>query len=132
MIKLLVRWVVIAISLWLAILIVPGLNYEGSGLELFVIAAIFGLVNAIIRPIVLFLSCPLVVITFGLFIFVVNTFMLWLTIWVSSTIFNLGFTAENCWAIFFGAIIITVVSGILNIFVKDNNDDDSGVVIIKK
>lgn len=131
MIKLLVRWVVIAISLWLAILIVPGLNYEGTGLELFVIAAVFGLVNAIIRPIVLFLSCPLVVITFGLFILVVNTFMLWLTIWVSSTVFNLGFTSESCWAIFFGAIIISVVSGILNIFVKDK-DDEPDVMIIKK
>jgi putative membrane protein len=129
--RLLIRWVAIAFSLWLAILIVPGLNYEGSGLELFVIAAIFGLANAIVRPIVMFLSCPLVVITFGLFILVINTFMLWFTIWISSTIFNLGFTSENCWAIFFGAIVISIISGILNIFLKDN-DDEPDVMIIKK
>lgn len=129
--RLLIRWVAIAFSLWLAMLIIPGLNYEGSGLELFVIAAIFGLMNAIIRPIVMFLSCPLVVITFGLFILVINTFMLWVTIWVSSTIFNLGFTSESCWAIFFGAIVISIVSGILNIFLKDN-DDEPDVMIIKK
>jgi len=130
LIKLLVRWVVIAISLWLAILIVPGLHYEGTGLELFVIAAIFGLVNAIIRPIVLFLSCPLVVLTFGLFILIINTLMLSLTIWLSS-IFNLGFTSESFWATFLGAVVISIVSGILNLFLKDK-DDDSGVVIIKK
>ena len=130
MIKLLVRWVVIALSLWAAILIVPGLNYEGSGLELFVIAAIFGLVNAIIRPIVMFLSCPLVVLTFGLFILIINTLMLSLTIWLSS-LFNLGFTSESFWTTFFGAIIISIISGILNLFLKDK-DDEPDVVIFKK
>ena len=129
MIKLLVRWVVIAVSLWAAIWIVPGLNYEGTGLELFVIAAIFGLVNAIIRPIVLFLSCPLVVLTFGLFILIINTLMLSLTIWLSS-LFDFGFTSESFWATFLGAIIITVVSGILNLFLKDKDEPD--VMIIKK
>jgi putative membrane protein len=130
MIKLLVRWVVIAVSLWVAVLIVPGLHYEGSGVELFIIAAIFGLVNAVIRPIVLLLSCPLVVLTFGLFILVVNTLMLSLTIWLSS-LFNFGITSEGFWATFLGAVVISIVSGILNLFLKDR-DDDTEVVIFKK
>jgi putative membrane protein len=122
LIKLLIRWVVAAISLWMAILIVPGLNYEGGGLELFIIAAIFGLINAIIRPIVLFLSCPLVVLTLGLFILIVNWAMLSLTIWISSDVLNLGFTSEGFWATFFGAIVISIISAILNIFVKDDRE----------
>jgi putative membrane protein len=128
--RLLIRWVVIAVSLWVAVLIVPGLNHEGSIWTLFLAAAIFGLINAILRPIVLLLSCPLVVLTLGLFVLIVNWAMLSLTIWISSDVFNLGFTSDSFWATFFGAIVISVVSGILNIFLKDNNEKDG--VIIKK
>ncbi|PID85959.1 MAG: hypothetical protein CSA11_01465 [Chloroflexi bacterium] len=119
--KLLIRWVIIAISLWAAVTIVPGLHYEGSIWALFLVAAIFGLVNAIIRPIVMVLSCPLVLLTMGLFVLIVNGAMLSLTIWISSNIFNSGFSSESFWATFFGAIIISIVSAILNMFVKDDD-----------
>lgn len=120
--RLLIRWVVIALSLWVAVLIVPGLNHEGSIWTLFLVAAIFGLINAILRPIVLVLSCPLVMLTLGLFVLVVNWAMLSLTIWISSDVFNLGFTSDGFWATFFGAIVISIVSGVLNIFLKDNDE----------
>lgn len=119
--KLLIRWVAIAVSLWVAILIVPGLNHEGSIWTLFLVAAIFGLINAILRPVVLFLSCPLVMLTLGLFVLIVNWAMLSLTIWISSDVFNLGFTSDSFWATFFGAIVISIVSAILNIFLKDDD-----------
>ena len=126
--RLLIRWVVIAIALWVAVLIVPGLSKDGNISTWFIVAAIFGLVNAIIRPFVLLLSCPLVVLTLGLFVLVVNWAMLSLTIWISSDVFNLGFTSDGFWPTFWGAIVISIVSGILNIFLKDNNEKKDGVV----
>ena len=126
--RLLIRWVVIAIALWVAVLIVPGLSKDGNIWTWFIVAAIFGLVNAIIRPFVLLLSCPLVVLTLGLFVLVVNWAMLSLTIWILSDVFNLGFTSDGFWPTFWGAIVISIVSGILNIFLKDNNEKKDGVV----
>jgi len=121
-VRLLIRWVVIAFSLWVAVLLVPGLEKDGNLLTWFWVAAIFGLVNAIIRPIVLLLSCPLVVLTLGLFVLIVNWIMLALTIWISSDVFDLGFTSTGFWATFFGAIVISIVSALLSIFLKDNNE----------
>jgi putative membrane protein len=130
--RLLIRWIAIAFSLWVAVLLVPGFNHEGEVWSFFVVAAIFGLINAILRPIVLFFSCPLVVLTLGLFVLVVNWAMLSLTLWISSSVFNLGFSSDSFWSTFFAAIVISIVSGILNIFLKDKDDDNSDVVIINQ
>lgn len=120
--RLLIRWVIVAISLWVAVILVPGLEKDGNLWTWFAVAAVFGLVNAIIRPIVLVLSCPLVVLTLGLFVLIVNTIMLSLTIWISTSWFNLGFTSTGFWATFFGALVISIVSGVLSIFLKDSNE----------
>ena len=120
--RLLIRWIIVAFSLWVAVQLVPGLEKDGNLWTWFLVAAIFGLVNAVIRPFVLLLSCPLVVLTLGLFVLIVNWAMLSLTIWLSSSVFNLGFTSDGFWATFFGAIVISIVSGLLNIFLKDSNE----------
>ena len=120
--RLLIRWIIVAFSLWVAVQLVPGLEKDGNLWTWFLVAAIFGLVNAVIRPFVLLLSCPLVVLTLGLFVLIVNWAMLSLTIWLSSSVFNLGFTSDGFWATFFGAIVISIVSGLLSIFLKDSNE----------
>lgn len=127
--RLLIRWVVIAVSLWVAVLLVPGLTKDGNIWTWFLVAAIFGLVNAIIRPIVLVLSCPLVVLTLGLFVLIVNWAMLSLTIWISSDVFNLGFTSDGFWSTFFGAIVISIVSGVLNIFLRDDKEEGNTIIV---
>ncbi|MBK8987750.1 MAG: phage holin family protein [Chloroflexi bacterium] len=119
--RLLIRWIIVAFSLWVAVQLVPGLEKDGNLGTWFMVAAIFGLVNAVIRPFVLLLSCPLVVLTLGLFVLIVNWAMLSLTIWLSSSL-GLGFTSDGFWATFFGAIIISIVSGLLSIFLKDSNE----------
>ncbi len=118
MTKLLIRLVVNAIALWVAVQIVPGLTYEGGPVALIVIALIFGVINALVRPILLLLTCPLVMLTLGLFILVVNTAMLWLTIQIAG---SLGLSADGFLAIFLGSVIISIVSAVLNIFVKDDD-----------
>jgi putative membrane protein len=119
--RLLIRWVITAVSLWAAVLIVPGIQHEGSIWSLFIVAAIFGLVNALVRPFVLLLSCPLVALTLGLFVLIINGLMLSLTIWLSS-FFDLGFTSDGFWPTFLGALVISIVSGLLSIFLPDERE----------
>ena len=122
MLRLLLRWAINAIALWAAIQIVPGLEHQAeSGVSLLIIALIFGLVNALVRPIVILLTCPLILLTMGLFILVINTIMLSLTVWLSS-VFNLGLSSNSFWATFFGAVVISVVSGIISLLIKDNRE----------
>lgn len=122
MVHLLIRLVINAIALWVAVRLVPGLNFEGSWLTLLFIALIFGVVNAVVRPIILVLTCPLIVLTLGLFVLIVNTIMLSLTVWLAGPgVLNLGLTSTGFWTTFFGALIISIISGLLNLFVKEDD-----------
>ena len=122
--RLLLRWAVSAIALWVAIQLVPGLEHQAeSGISLLVIALIFGLVNALIRPLVVLLTCPLILLTMGLFILVINTIMLGLTVWLSD-LFDLGLVVEGFWPTFWGAVIISLVSGVMNLLIGDTGEDE--------
>lgn len=122
--RLLIRWIINAIALWAAIQIVPGLNYTAeSGISLLLIALIFGLVNALVRPLLVLLTCPLIVVTMGLFLLVINAVMLSLTEWLSG-IFDLGLVIDGFWPTFWGAVVISVVSGVINLLVKDDRETE--------
>lgn len=122
--RLLIRWAVNAIALWVAIELVPGLNYVAeSYVSLLIIALIFGLVNALVRPILLLLTCPLILLTLGLFILIVNAVMLSLTVWLSG-LFNLGLTSEGFLATLLGALVISIVSGVINLIIKEDGESD--------
>ncbi len=131
MIRLLIRLVINAVAIWAAVNLVPGLNHEGSTVSLLIVALIFGLVNALVRPLLLLLTCPFILLTLGLFVLVVNTIMLSLTVRLSS-VWDLGLTSTGFWATFLGALVISIVSSIISLLIKDNNEDDHGrgVVII--
>jgi putative membrane protein len=125
MVRLLVRWSVNAVALWAAIQLVPGLQHQGSGTSLFIIALLFGLANALVRPIIILLTCPLIILSLGLFVLIINTIMLSLTIWLSGPeILNLGLSSSGFWSTFFGAIVISVVSSIINLLVKDAHEQE--------
>jgi putative membrane protein len=114
-----IRLLINALALWVAVLIVPGLDHTGTVWSLLAVALIFGLVNALVRPIILLLTCPLVVLTLGLFVIVVNALMLSLTIWLSQ-LFGLGFSSDGFfWSTILGALVISVVSWLANLLVKD-------------
>ena len=126
MLTLLVRLGINAIALWAAIELVPGLSYEGTGTSLLIIALIFGLVNALVRPFIILLTCPLVILTLGLFVLIVNTLMLSLTVWLSGPgVFDLGLTSTGFWATFLGALVISIVSGVINLLIKEDDEDSS-------
>jgi putative membrane protein len=109
---LLIRFGINALALFLASQWVRGVEVEGWE-SLLIAAAIFGVVNAVIRPAVLVLSCPFLVLTLGLFTLIVNTAMLALTAWVSGHL-SLEFDVEGFRAAFLGALLISAVSVVLS------------------
>ncbi len=111
---LLVRFVVNSVALWVASLLVRGFDI-GSWQALLVGAAIFGLVNALIRPVVFWLTCLLQVLTLGLFTLLLNAAMLALTAWVAGML-DVEFTVDGFWAAFLGALVVSVVSMVLTRF----------------
>ncbi len=121
MIYLLIRLIINAIALYVATLFVPGLTFDGHWTTLAVVALIFGLVNALVRPLLELLTCPLIILTLGLFTFVINAVMLALTSWVAGQL-NLGFHVNDFGAAFIGALVMTLVSFVLNLVVSEATD----------
>ena len=125
MIRFLIRLVVNAVAIWAAVQLVPGLNYVGSPTSLLIVALVFGVVNALVRPLLLLLTCPFIILTLGLFVLVVNTIMLSLTVWLSS-IWDLGLNSTGFWAPFLGALVISIVSSVITLLIKDDNEEKHG------
>jgi putative membrane protein len=105
-----IKILVNAAALWVAVLLLDGLNLEeGAWLELLIIALILGVVNVVVRPILTVLSLPLVVLTLGLFLLVVNALVLALVIAISGAL-DLGLTSDGFGWTFLGALIVSLVS----------------------
>ena len=123
--KLIIRWIINAIALYLAVVIVPGITVAGDAWVVFsAMAIILSLVNATIRPILKFLSCGFIILTLGLFLLVINASTLWLSSKIAQNWFGVGFFIDNFWSAIFGAIIVSVVSLVLSQILKEENDRD--------
>jgi putative membrane protein len=110
------RLLINAAALWAAIRLVPGISFEGDWRLLFAVALVFGVLNAVIRPILFVLTLPFLIVTLGLFTFVLNAFMLWLTS-ATSDLFGLRFHVDGFGSAFVGALVVTVVSFALSLLV---------------
>ena len=117
--RLLLRLLVNAAALWVAVRIIPGISFEGNPVLLLAVALVFGVVNTIVKPIVTLLSLPAVLLTLGIFLLVINALMLWFTSWISSRL-GLGFHVEGFAAAFFGAIVVSLVAWGLSAFLKEH------------
>jgi len=117
--RFLMRTLVTAIALWAATRLVNGITFHGSLLALAGVAIVFGLLNAIVRPVLTFLSFPLLIVTLGFFIFVLNAVMLLLTSGLASRL-GIGFHVSGFGAAFWGAIVVSIVSFLLSIFIRDD------------
>lgn len=122
--KLILRWLANAAAIYLAILIVPGIELQrGFGEEwpsILLLALVFGLLNALLRPLVVFLTCPLIILTLGLGTLLINTGMFVLTGWIGQQ-FGWGFYVEDFWAALLGALVVSLVSLVLSIFIRDSD-----------
>lgn len=113
-----IRLLVNAAALWVATLIVPGVTFDGGVTAFLGVALVFGVINATLRPATKILTFPLILITLGLFALVVNGLMLWLTSSLSETL-GLGFYVRGFWAAFWGALVVSLVSLILSMLIRD-------------
>ncbi|MEP7325544.1 MAG: phage holin family protein [Gemmatimonadota bacterium] len=114
-----IRWVINALALYVAVNVVGGIHFTGTAGQLLIVAALFGIVNSALRPVLTVLTCPLVVLTLGLFTFVINAMLLLLTAWLSSQ-FSLGLVVDGFGAAFVGGLLIGFVSVLLSIFVGES------------
>lgn len=116
--------VINAVALWVAAWAIPGITFGGDSTgqvvkTVVIVALIFGIVNAFIKPILKLISLPLIILTLGLFVFVVNALMLELTSWLAGKL-NLAFHVDHFfWDAVFGALIVTFVSMILSFLKTD-------------
>ncbi len=117
----LIKWLINTIAIMLAINWVPGIGYSGAWWGILIVGMIFGLINTYIRPFIKLFTLPLLILSLGLFTFVINAMMLMLTSWLSGE-FNLGFHVEGFKAAFWGSLLISLVSLILSCLIPPRED----------
>jgi putative membrane protein len=125
----LIRLAVSAFTVWLATLVIPGITVEGTTgrqvLTVLVVAAIFGIVNAVLRPIIKTIGCWAYLLTLGLISLVVNGLLLMLTSWIADQL-DLAFHVDDFWpSAVLGALFIGIVSWVINLVVPDGKDKDN-------
>ncbi|MFO7170696.1 MAG: phage holin family protein [Chloroflexota bacterium] len=108
------RWLISTLSIFAAVMIVPGISFVGPGWQLGIVALVFGLVNVALRPILTLLTCPLVVLTLGLFTLVINALLLLVTASIAAAL-GVEFHVDSFWAALLGGLVISIVSTLLHI-----------------
>jgi len=112
-----IRWFVTAVAVFVAAWIVPGIDYSNfTGLAF--ASLLLGIINAMVRPVLLILCLPLILVTMGLFILVLNALLLWL---VSGILPGSSFTVSGFWAAFWGGLVISIVSWLLSAFFRGSD-----------
>ncbi|WP_043618199.1 phage holin family protein [Nonomuraea candida] len=125
--RFIIRTVAAAVALWVAVQFIDGIDVDAPTNSarywgvLLLVALIFGIVNAIVKPIVKALGCAIIVLTLGLFLLVINAAMLFLTSWIAGQL-GIPFHVDNFYpAAFWGAVIVTVVSWVLGLLIPDKD-----------
>ena len=121
MTRFILRLAINAIALYLAVLVLPGrIELRDSFVSILWLALIFGIVNALFGPLLKFLTCGLIMLTLGLFTLVINTFLFWLTSVIGQS-FGIGLLINDpvWWNAFLGGLVVSVVSVIMTLVLKD-------------
>ena len=121
MYKFILRWAINAVALYVAITLLDGaITLDNPGWQTYVwLGLIFGLINALLRPVITFLTCPLILLTLGLFTLVINTGMFYLAGYVGR-FFGIGFEVNSLWSAFLASLIVSLVSIALSMFLRDD------------
>ena len=118
MTKFILRWMINIVAIYAAILIVPGINLQSGLVSVLWLALILGLVNAFVRPLLKLLTCPLILLTLGLFTLLINTFLFWLTSQVGQA-FGINLVITGFWPAFLGGLVVSVVSVVMSLILRD-------------
>lgn len=111
----LIHWAITAVSLWVASKIFKGLQFDGVG-SLVISSLLLGFVNAVVRPLLVFFTLPLTLVTFGLFLLVINALMMLLVAWLVK-----GFRVSGFWTAFFASIFVSVLSLVIGAIVSTHD-----------
>jgi putative membrane protein len=111
------RWLITAAAVWVAAQVLGGITLGGAQSTL-TVALILGLLNALVKPVLFWLSLPVTCLTFGFFVLLLNALMLGITAWIAGWFGGIQFEVNGFWPAFFGAIIISVVSFLIGLVVN--------------
>ncbi len=112
--SLVLRWLISTLAIFVAVYLIPGIGFVGPGWQLGIVAAVFGLVNAALRPLLTLLTCPLIILSLGLFGLVINALLLLLTARIAAGL-GVQFTVDSFFSAFLGGLVISLVSVLLNV-----------------
>ena len=117
--RFIIRLLINAVALYAAVALVPGIQAQSTNWLSFIwMALIFGVVNALFSPLLKFLTCPLILLTLGLFTLVINTILFMLAGYIG-TAFGVGFLVDGWWTAFLGSLVVSIVSVVLTLIFKD-------------
>ncbi len=117
--RLVLRWLISTLAIFAAVWIVPGIEFIGPGWQLGIVAIVFGLLNALLRPLLILLTCPLILLTLGLFGLVINALLLALASELARTL-GIEFHVYGFWSAFWGGLVISLVSLVLSMVAGEN------------
>lgn len=120
--RFLLRWFITAIAVAAAAYLIPGIHVSGSNglLVVALMALALGFVNAVIRPILTFLSCGCIMLTLGLFMLVVNAITFWVAAWLTNIFLPEAFVVDSLWSALLGSIVVSLVSFALSLLLADS------------
>ena len=122
MTRFVLRLIINAIALYAAVYFVPGITAQNeSWISYLWLALIFGIVNALVRPLLMLLTCPLIILTLGLGTLLINTLLFWLAGELGS-LWGVGFSVDNFLSAFLGALVTSIVSVLLSVFVREDRE----------
>jgi putative membrane protein len=117
--RMVLQWLITSLAIFAAFKVVEGIRFEGNGWEIGIVAMIYSIINVLIRPILTFVSCSMIVLTLGLFTFVINAGLLLLTSNFATSL-GINFHVDTFWAALWGSVVISLVSFVLNLFAGEN------------
>lgn len=119
--RLLLRWLINAAALYVAVGTgwIPGIVPQNTAWwAILGLGLVYGVVNGLVRPLLKFVTCPLILLTLGLFTLIINTALFWLTGWLGQ-FFDIGFTVAGFWPAFWGGLVVGIVSAVLTLLLRD-------------
>jgi len=117
--RFLIRWIINSLAVWAAVSFVPGINWTNDWISVIVLGLILTLVNGIVRPLAKLVGCLPIILTLGLFTLIINAFLFWLTGQIGLA-FGMGFTVDGFLPALLGGLVVSVVSLVMGIFLRDN------------
>jgi len=128
--RFLIRWLITSISVAAAVLLVPGIEVSGNGLiAVIVTSLLLGVLNATLGLILRIGTIGCIVMSLGLFNLVINAGLLWLASWIAVNWFRIDFVVDGFWPALWGGVVISIVSGVLNWFAREEPKDSDEIVV---